>query len=197
LFCWLLFAIYVSLLTRTVRKPVSIFLLVLMLFNVLGYYGVFVGMRYKNTYDLVQRLDAGDYNSQETVTIRVPMSIPYFTGSEEYVRVDGEFAYEGEVYRLVKQRYANDTLYAVCIKDHAGKQIDRALTDYVKTFSDKSADAHSSGKAISIQLQDYIVQNFSIAQSTPGWTRCVNPLNALPEFTPSYYASIIHPPERG
>ena len=179
------------------RKSASIFLVVLMLFNVLGYYGVFVGLRYKTTSDLVQRLDKGDYDSQETVTIRVPMSIPYVTGSDEYVRVDGEFAYKGEVYRLVKQRYANDTLYAVCIKDHAGKQIDRALTDYVKTFGDKPADAHSHGKAISIQLQDYITQTFSIGQFTQGWTRCVCLRNDLPEFFPSYYPSIIHPPERG
>lgn len=178
------------------KKPVSILFVVLMLLNVLGYYGVFIGVRYKSTQNLLQRLDAEDYRSGETVTIRVPMSIPYVTGSDEYVRVDGEFAYQGEVYRLVKQRFANDTLYAVCIKDHAGKQIDRALTDYVKTFSDHPADTHSGGKSIPPPLQDYIAQVFSISHATEGWARYVSIRNTMPEFIASYSPSIIHPPER-
>jgi len=130
------------------RKLLSIVLSLLLLMNVLGYYGVFMGLHYKNSQDLMQRFDANDYGEQETVTLKVPLALPYAADETQFERVDGELEHQGEFYRLVKQRLYQDTLYMVCYKDSQSKRIKQALADYVKTFTDKPADAKSSGKTL-------------------------------------------------
>jgi hypothetical protein len=73
--------------------------------------------------------------NSETVTLKVPVAIPYLQNTD-FERVNGEFEHNGEFFRLVKQRFASDTLYIVCIKDTRSKHIKQALAEYVKTFSD-------------------------------------------------------------
>ena len=127
------------------------------------------GLRYKTTQDLVQRLDNHQYSEEETIVLTVPLSIPYQLDSKDYERVDGEFEHEGEFYRLVKQKYQNDTLFMVCIKDHTSKRIEQALTDYVKTFTDKPIDAKQNGKTTVSFIKDYLPTKISIHSISTGW----------------------------
>jgi hypothetical protein len=154
------------------KKICSIFLVCLLLLNVMGYYGVFLGLKYRNTVDLTQRLDAGDYAASETVTIKVPLAIPYYmdTGFE---RIDGEIEHQGEFYRLVKQKLENDTLHIVCFRDVKGKRLKQALADYVKTFSHHSSDEQQL-KTVPGFIKDYISANFTLASSAMGWNIAVD-----------------------
>jgi len=177
------------------RKLVSIVLIGLLLFNVLGYYGLFMGLQYQNTQRFTQRLDANDYNAAEEVTIKMPITIPYVVESNEYVRVDGDFEYNGEFYRLVKQRMANDTLYIVCVKDHQSQRINDALTDYVKTFSDNPGSTGNTTTLPSF-IKDYLSSSFSIKHACAGWGLEITLQHAPKLLVSSYFPSIVHPPER-
>jgi len=180
------------------KKAIAIFLVLLLLFNALGFVGLFVGLRYKTSQDLVQRLDNLDYSEDETITLSMPISIPYHMDSEEYERVDGEIEHEGEFYRLIKQKLVKDTLYIVCIKDSKSKRIKQAFADYVKSFTDKPTNTnHQTTNIASTFIKDYIPQTFHVESSSTGWTQDVfvssNPVVLLSSFS----ASIVHPPERG
>jgi hypothetical protein len=152
---------------KPLKKPISILLILLLLFNALGFYGLLQGLRYKTTADLVKRLDTQRYSEDETILLKIPVAVPYQMDSEGYERVDGEFEHEGEFYRLLKQKYQNDTLFIVCIKDDASKRIDQALTDYVKTFTDKPVDAKHTAKVNFIK--DYLPSKISICANSTGW----------------------------
>ena len=80
------------------------------LFNVGGYYLVFWGVRTQAKKDLLHRLDADQYSSEDLVVLSIPVNLPYPIQQNGYERVDGEFEYGGEYYNLVKQRLQNDTL---------------------------------------------------------------------------------------
>lgn len=149
------------------KKICSIFLVCLLLLNVMGYYGVFLGLKYRNTVDLTQRLDAEDYAASETVTIKVPLAIPYYMDTE-FERIDGEIEHQGESYRLVKQKLENDTLHIVCFRDVKGNRLKQALADYVKTFSHHSSDEQQL-KTVPGFIKDYISANFTLATSAMGW----------------------------
>lgn len=180
------------------KKLIAIFLVCLLLFNALGFVGLFMGLRYKTSQDLVQRLDNRDYSDDETVTLKVPMAIPYHIDSEEFERVDGEIEHQGEFYRLVKQKLVKDTLYIVCIKDLASKRLKQALAAYVKTFTDKSSNSnHHSSNITSTFIKDYIPQPFSVEFSSTGWTQEVAVSSRSVVLLSSFSASIVHPPERG
>lgn len=145
---------------------------------------------------MIQRLDAEDYAASETVTIKIPITIPYATDSRAFQRVDGTFQHNGEFYRLVKQRLSEDTLYVVCIRDHENKRIDEAMSTFVKTFTDKPVDQHSSSKIVVSFIKDYIQQSFSLQHLSTGWTLDVVKANSCSVLESTFHTSILHPPER-
>ena len=136
----------------------------------MGFYGLLVGLSFKAKHDISKRLENDQYREEETITLKVPLSIPYYPGSGEYVRDVGEIQHEGEFYRLVKQKLDHDTLYIVCIRDHKSKHIKQALADYVKTFTDKPV-SKSKSKAQLTFIKDYLPSLFSLSDGTDGWNR--------------------------
>ncbi|MBL7857220.1 MAG: hypothetical protein JNM57_05985 [Cyclobacteriaceae bacterium] len=178
------------------RQLFSISLVLLLLLNVLGYYAFFEGLHYQNKQRIMQRLDVADYNVDEALTFKIPITIPYATDSKDFERVDGEFEYNGEFFHMVKQRLYKDTLFIVCVKDNTTKQINQALTDYVKTFSDKPVDAKSSSSVMNSFIKDYVGNQNEIECKAPEASSVAKNQIASPVFTDSFYASVIHPPER-
>ncbi len=162
----------------------------------MGYYGVFLGLQYNNDMNMIQRLDAEDYSASETVLIKVPLTVPYATDSKSFERVDGKFEHNGEFYRLVKQRLADDTLYIVCIKDFQKKRINDAMSTFVKTFTDKPVDQHSSAKITISFIKDYIQQSFTLQHISMGWTIDVVKETSCSFLESTFHTSILHPPER-
>ena len=81
------------------KKVCTIFLLVLFLLNVLGFYGVFLGLQFKYAQEANDQLDDELYSSEDAMTFRVPLTVPYSTDNQDYERVSGEFEHGGDVYR--------------------------------------------------------------------------------------------------
>jgi hypothetical protein len=178
-----------------VRKLFSILFIILLLFNILGYYGLFFGLEYTNDRKMIRKLDTEHYNTAETITLKIPIAIPYAADSRDFERIDGEFEHNGEFYRLVKQRLSNDTLYVVCIKDLQSKRINQALVHYVKNFTDKPVDNHHNTKAFYSLGKDYVGHTFSISHESSGWQCDVARRTSLTVYISGFYTSIIHPPE--
>jgi len=135
--------------------------------NVLGYYGLFLGLKYQNTQRVTQQLDDDDYQEDETITLKVPLAIPYYSDTE-FQRVNGEIEYGGEFYHLVKQKFLRDTLHIVCIRDVKSKHTKQALADYVKTFTDHPVNG-TSGKEVLGFIKDYLTTNFGLGSASVGW----------------------------
>ena len=177
------------------KRFFSIALVAIFLLNVMGYYGVFLGMQYQNDIAMRKVLDNHRYSESQTITVKVPISIPYMSDNADFERVDGMFEYQGEFYRLVKQKYAKDTLTIVCVKDFENKRIHQALSNYVKTFNEK-APVHNQGSKITVNfIKDYISQYFSIKSISSGWESDTLARSFCNELIPSYITSILHPPE--
>ncbi|MBA4145261.1 MAG: hypothetical protein C0523_05820 [Cytophaga sp.] len=177
------------------KRIFSIVMLILFLLNVLGYYGVFVGLRFKNVQELVHRIDNDSYDVSETITFKVPLAVPYYTDSQDFERVDGEFEHNGEVYRMVKQRLLQDTLSIVCVKDNESKKINSALADYVKTFTDKPESSKQGAKTLQL-IKDYISFSIAVDTHSTGWEIAAGYSIAPQNLIPSFASSIIHPPQR-
>ncbi len=178
------------------KRLITLFLLFLFLLNMLGYYGIFVGLQWQNGRALNARLDSDDYEEFETVTYKIPLTIPYGTDSRDFERVEGTFHYEGETYRLVKQKFYRDTLHIVVIKDEKSQRINEALSDYVKTFTDKSAHTEGSVKVSFDFAKDYLSTAVAVSAASDGWELGTHSCHSTSQFIPSFLASIIHPPER-
>jgi hypothetical protein len=178
------------------KKLFSIALIALLLFNMMGYYGLFVGLQYKNDVSMAEKFDADTYEASQAVTLRIPLTVAYMPDERDFRRVDGTFEYRGEFYRLVKQKYAHDTLTVVCIKDNEHKRMHNALADYVKTFTDESSGQQNNGKVEISFIKDYIIQSFSMSTSTCGWEAEVIHNTRGNLLLSSFTPSVVHPPER-
>ena len=137
------------------KRAFSIFFLALFLFNVGGYYFVYWGLQSKAKKDLLHRLDADNYSSEDLIVISVPMSLPYPLQQQGYERVDGEFEYQGDYYRLVKQRLEKDTLFMVCIKDQSKKKLVKVLNDYSNYTNNLPVGADRTLDMFSKLFKDY------------------------------------------
>ncbi len=163
--------------------------------NILGYYGVFVGLQYKNGLTLDRQIDADQYDESKLVTFEIPFSVPYMYDDPEFKRVDGLFEFKGQSYRLVKQKYERDTLTIVCLLDTEDQRLGKALADYVMTFGDASEDQHQSSQVSMSFLKDYLPESTSIESESTGWLAPVEDTGYQNNLIPSYSAAVIHPPE--
>ena len=162
----------------------------------MGYYGVFFSLHYQNDKAMTESLDMETYDESQTLTVKVPVSIAYMPDQPEFQRVNGEFELAGELYRMLKQRYAKDTLTVVVVKDSGHKKIDHVLKDIAKGFTDETADGNSSSKTSVNFLKDYVFTSFAFASLSAGWSTDVTPGTNYLSLTSTFAASIIHPPER-
>jgi len=176
-----------------VKRLFAIVILKIFLLNVLGYYGVLLGLKVNAGDQLAERLNSDMYDLGATVTFKVPLTVPYGVDSKGYERVDGEFEKDGEIYRLVKQQLYQDTLYIVCIKDDKTTRINSALEDFVQSFAGHDDDSQQNVVTQGF-IKDYVNSEFALLPSVNGWEKEVAYRTSLLYFFDTYSASIVHPP---
>ncbi|HZY81490.1 MAG TPA: hypothetical protein VFE50_18330 [Cyclobacteriaceae bacterium] len=141
---------------------------------------------------MTRLLDADQYDESQTVTIKVPLSVPYMYNDVDFKRAEGTFEYEGEFYRLVKQKYQDDTLTIICIRDTEHKRISEALSSYVSSFGDDNQDV----KLTISFIKEYLPETIDILTSSNGWQRDVVASTSATNLIDTFSASVVHPPER-
>jgi hypothetical protein len=126
------------------------------LFNVGGYYIVFWGLRLETDQQLSARLDAGLYDPNATIELKIPVALPYPIYTEGFKRVDGRFEHNGEFYKLVKHKLQNDTLYIVCIRDGKTRELVNAMTDYVRLTQTFPASHEKANNFLGKLAKDFL-----------------------------------------
>jgi hypothetical protein len=139
-----------------VKRTLALFLTLVFLFNVVGYYGVYLAMLNKAQTVMNQKIDNNEYNADQTLTIKIPLSLPYPVQQDTFEQVQGDFEHQGEFYKLVKQKYSNDTLYIVCLKNNEKKKAFKTLTEFVKLSTDQSpSSSQHNNKTLVNVIKDY------------------------------------------
>jgi hypothetical protein len=175
------------------KSVFAILFTVLLLMNVMGYYGVFMGLQYKNSLDLTYSLDSERYSQENTITFKIPVAIPYHVDDIEYQRIDGTVIHQGVYYRLVKQKLMGDTLSVVCLRDDRQTEIKGALTDYVKTFADHATGSGQHHKGTISFIKDFTPTSVGIMSSITGWSKALE-FAHLSQTKTSRFVSVFTPP---
>lgn len=152
------------------RRTLAITLLAVFLFQLVGYYFVYLGLAFQANQTLISRLDAHDYSADQTMTLKIPFTLPYWMDAEQFERVDGDFEYQGQFYKLVKQKLSKDTLYVVCIKNQDKKQLFDALSEYIKFSSDLPTTSKQALKLWGSIVKDYLPNEPTQLTQSDGWS---------------------------
>lgn len=126
---------------HTLKKALSILLLGIFLFNLGGYRFVFHFANQKADQQIQARLDNESYNENELVVLKMPMSVPYYSGTAysgntEFEYTQGEVTLEGVIYRYVKKRVVNDVLEMYCIPHESKMELMNARDRFAKLSTD-------------------------------------------------------------
>lgn len=175
------------------RKSIASFFLFIILLNIAGYYLVMEGWQWHNT--VTWSFDENASNSHELI-VEIPLNVPYATQVKDWEKVEGQFEYKGEVYRIVKEKLTLDALYIACVKDNQSSLIKQHLEDFAKTFTDKPVDGKQSVKSFPGFIKEFVSQTVSIKTSVAGWSLSVAFVLPSNSLVPSFYSSIVHPPEQ-
>jgi hypothetical protein len=120
---------------------------------------------------MTERLNAGQYAEDETITFKIPLTVPYYTESRNFERVEGSFEHDGEFFKLAKQKLDHDTLYVVCLKDTHEKKLMTVMTDFVKLSSNLPGSAQQALKMAGNFSKDYVPATPALSIACQGWQR--------------------------
>lgn len=151
------------------KRLVSILLLLIFLFNVGGYYIVFIGLHHRSDLLLTKKIESDQFSDDELVELKIPVTLPYPIFENGFERVDGKFEHNGIFYKLVKQKLERDTVYIVCVRDIESREIAKTLKDYVA----KTNDLPLNSKALNIFgkfLKDFQNTESSTLDQRNGWS---------------------------
>jgi hypothetical protein len=153
----------------TLNRIISIVLLLIFLFNVGGYYVVFVGLHHRSDRLLTKKIETDQFHEDELIELKIPVTLPYPIQENGFERVDGKFEHNGIFYKLVKQKLESDTMYIVCIRDIESKQIAETLKDYVAKTNDLPLDSNTSN-LLGKFLKDFESLETDLLHHVSGWS---------------------------
>lgn len=176
------------------KKLICLLLVALHLVNLVGGYWIFYALQQQTKAALAEKLDGDHYAGSQAILIKLPLA-DAVSDKENYERVDGEFEYNGTMYRMVKQKFYRDTVYIVCYKHDQSIAIKDALKDYVSSFSDTSADKKPEGKFASLFIKDYLHHGREILMNNISAVDVVMHTIYFDRYKPQLYFAIDQPPQ--
>lgn len=158
--------------TSALKKVSAVLLLILFIFNAGGYRVLISYQQEKEDFEFAKALDRGNYNDEDLVAVKVPLNLPYQTGSENFVRVNGEINWNGQVYNYVKRKVINDTIVLLCIKHETKSELQQIVNDYFGNINDLPGKDSNKKPLIYRQIvSDYDTYSFL---ATGGFSRSGN-----------------------
>lgn len=150
------------------KKIVAIFLLLVLLFNSIGFYGLVFILSHQLEQELTSDLESDEYSGDGTVLVKIPCPFPYQVSVDGYQRADGEFESDGETYTLVKQKRVGDTLYVVLIKAYGRVRVDNSVTSFFKN-SQGAPFSRSVLKVSELFAKEYLKSEDGLQVLAAGW----------------------------
>lgn len=134
------------------RTISAIILLFVFLLYHLGYYGIYLSTRYQLDNAWEDKIVNEQVAAEQLFVASVPLSIPYQPDQNRFHPASGTFEINGKFYRIVKQRYAKDTLHIVYVNDTTLEDLNQSLEDWLASITQKPTSekgGHQLWKSVS------------------------------------------------
>lgn len=185
------------------KKIASALIISLLLFNWFGYNLVVNYLQHKSDTHLEALLDDNQYDDSQLIELKIPTHVPYQTSWASYERYDGEVEVNGTLYKYVKRKVANDTLYLMCIPNTKKMNLETARNDFFKNTNDlgqnnNSKSDNSKSPSFKNLLSEYDAYSFIFKLNVKDnvannfyFTYQVNTLPASPHTSPEQPPDVI------
>ena len=148
------------------KKITAVWLITLVLFNSIGYYGLYlVGLRELDR-RMSTELDESRYSGHDVMIAKIPMTLPYQANFDGYERVDGQFESEGHFYKIFQQKVVKDTLYVVFVENKRSGELHKSIANFAA-----ASGTDSPAKLIMNFCQDFVATHIVMQIGARGWER--------------------------
>lgn len=129
------------------RKSATIILLLVLVFNMIGYRAWFYYAEQRSDAAIESRLDKNQYNETDLVSLTIPLNNPYQIDQKTFERVNGEINLSGKTFRYVKRKVADGNLVLLCIPDGHKMMLKNAKSDFGKLVADIPNNSKGSSRS--------------------------------------------------
>jgi len=150
------------------RKSAAIILLLILLFNMIGYRVWFYYAEQKADMAMESRLDKDQYDINDLISITVPLDNPYQLEQRNFQRIDGEINFQGKNFKYVKRKVTDGKLILLCIPDARKMVLKKGKAEYGNAANDltgNSKGSSRSGAQKSFSGNDYTSEIFQLCTS--------------------------------
>ncbi|OYY05659.1 MAG: hypothetical protein B7X86_10815 [Sphingobacteriales bacterium 17-39-43] len=137
------------------RKLTAIFFLLLFLFNIAGYKGLFFFLTQSADERLAEKIKDGNDLDKDMIMVKFPFNVPYLSDSKDFESMEGEVNLKGTIYKYVKRKIARDTLFLICIENKEKTLIEKKRAEYFNKVNDLDASTSKKTGAKQIKLEYY------------------------------------------
>nr|WKN35758.1 hypothetical protein K4G66_25655 [Tunicatimonas sp. TK19036] len=117
------------------RQAAAIVLLFVLVLYHLGYYGFYLVASYQLDNDWQEKAFQEDFDEDKLLYTAIPFAVPYQRNQPEYEPANGgKVEVEGKFYRVVRQRYANDTLHVMYMPDVLQEELQLSVDKWLATI---------------------------------------------------------------
>ncbi|MCU0393005.1 MAG: hypothetical protein MUE81_17995 [Thermoflexibacter sp.] len=179
------------------RKIVAIFLVLLLIYNMIGHYLVLIYQQQVARLHFSQTLENDQIPDDDLFIIKIPASLYVPAKNTDFEPITGSFEHKGKFYDMVKRKVQNDTLYIYCANNHKKQFLASQLADYVKSYVvdfESGKNKNESNKLLKSFAKEYLataVFSFSIFYK---YTNSENNVNVSISFPAMPLISIPSPP---
>ena len=175
------------------KKLAAISLLVILLFNTIGYRLLINRYESKADTRLERAIDAFHYNEADLVEITIPLNMPYYTDKGmEYV--SGKIEAAGKHYQYVKRKVENNILHIWCIANTEKNKYSDYKANLAKSSSETNPQERQNPVIKLLQAEYLQSQQFFTEKHVSLSTPENNPFDhaCTSQFNPG---ELIQPPE--
>jgi hypothetical protein len=147
------------------RKIASIILLVVILFNMVGYRAWFYYAEMKSDAAMEASMDKDHYDQNNILSINIPLDNPYQIDQKSFERVHGEISFQGKTYKYFRRRVSNGSLTIQCLPDQNKMVLKKAGTEYASNANDLTGSSKTSSRSgfqKNFTSNDYIADNYIV-----------------------------------
>jgi len=181
------------------RKSASIILLLILLFNMIGYRAWFYYAEKKADSAMEARIDKDQYDENDLVTLQIPLYSPYQLEQKTFERTNGEVNINGKTFKYVKRKVSDGNLILLCLADNHKTVLKNAKSEFGNGVNDLAGGGKGSNRIQkSFSGNDYIKQYGSMGVWEYGSTifqfhsfntiNITDPHIAIPGKPPKYIA---------
>jgi len=146
-----------SLKSNPVKKAVAFTLFVCFVLYHFGHYAFYFSYELHIERQWITQIYDEELQDYSEILIEVPLSMPYMANQEDFQPTNTPFEKDGNYFRIVKQRYQNDTLQLIAVPDTARRVLDNTFKKWISFLTtDENPQSEKGITAFSLPVKDYI-----------------------------------------